>query len=68
MIEEKRCLRCEVSLEMLGTREFRTGGTTGGWKLLFGEWAELGEDMIELEIWTCPKCRRVELYMPGTGD
>ncbi|HHW40752.1 MAG TPA: hypothetical protein GXX19_06350 [Syntrophomonadaceae bacterium] len=69
MIEEKkRCQQCNVSLEMLGTREFRTGGTTGGWKLLFGEWAELREDMIELEIWACPKCRRVELYLPGTGD
>jgi len=44
--------------------EFRVGGTTGGWKLLVGEWAELGEGMIKLELLYCPGCTNVELRVP----
>jgi hypothetical protein len=42
--------------------EFRIGGTSGGWKLLFGEWAELGETMIPMYIYVCPDCGRIELF------
>jgi len=55
-----RCLRCGTTLQSLGIQEFRVGGTTGGWKLLFGEWAELGEPMLPFELFGCPSCRRVE--------
>ena len=51
----------------MGVEEFRVGGTTGGWKLLFGEWAELGEDKIKLEIRACPTCAHVELRVPRPG-
>ena len=59
-----RCRRCEVELRDLGSAEFRIGGTKGGWKLFFGEWAELGEDMVELEMLACPTCRHVEFRQP----
>jgi hypothetical protein len=59
-----RCLRCDVELRDLGPAEFRVGGTSGGWKLFFGEWAELGEDMVMLDLLACPKCRHVELRLP----
>lgn len=49
----------------MGVEEFRVGGTSGGWKLLFGEWAELGEDMIKLEIRACSVCAHVELRVPA---
>jgi len=29
------------------------GGTAGGGKLLFGEWAEVGEEMIGMEFLAC---------------
>jgi len=58
------CLRCGSALETLGTEEFRTGGTTGGWKLLFGEWAELGENMLRLEVRACTSCRHVDFQVP----
>lgn len=45
-----------------GQDSFRIGGTSGGWKLLFGEWAELGEDMLPLLVYICPKCGKIELY------
>ncbi len=48
----------------MGVEQFRVGGSTGGWKLLFGEWAEPGEEMLSFEILVCPSCRRAELRAP----
>lgn len=45
----------------MGVEQFRVGGTSGGWKLLFGEWAELGEQMLPFELFACGRCRRVEM-------
>lgn len=61
---DKTCCSCGHELELLGRRQFRVGGTSGGWKLLFGEWAELGEELVDLEVWVCRGCRRVEFYWP----
>ena len=43
--------------------DFRIGGTGGTWKLIFGEWAELGEKMIPFYIYVCPKCGKIELFV-----
>jgi Fe-S oxidoreductase len=59
------CLRCHGQLQSIGVEEFRVGGTGGGWKLLFGEWAELGEEKVPLEVYACTNCRRVELRVPS---
>ena len=58
------CLRCGAPLASLGVEQFRVGGTSGGWKLFSGEWAELGEDMIALELFGCDSCGHVELRRP----
>ncbi len=58
------CVRCGGLLQSMGVEEFRVGGTSGGWKVLFGEWAELGEGMLSLEALACASCRRVELRVP----
>ena len=42
----------------------RIGGTEGGWHLLFGEWADLTEGVVELEFSACRQCRRVEMKLP----
>ena len=55
-----KCIWCGKQMQSVGVREFRTGGTTGGWKLVLGEWAELGEGMMKLEVLACPACRRVD--------
>jgi len=62
------CLRCGAALTSMGVDEFRVGGTTGGWKLLFGEWAELGEGMLRLEVRACSVCRTVDLRVPGPEE
>ena len=58
------CLRCGATVSSLGIEDFRVGGSTGGWKLLFGEWAELGEGMLKLEVRACTVCRTVDLRVP----
>lgn len=55
------CLRCGGTLQSMGVEQFRVGGTSGGWKLLFGEWAELGEQMLPFELFARGRCRRVEM-------
>jgi hypothetical protein len=59
-MNNKSCT-CGTAMRFAETASFRVGGTSGGWKLLFGEWAELGESMIPLDIYVCPECGRVEL-------
>jgi len=58
------CLRCGFQLKEIGVEQFRVGGTSGGWKLLVGEWAEVGEEMLSLEVLACPQCMKVELRVP----
>jgi len=40
------------------------GGVSGGWHLLGGALADLGEGMLDLEVFACPRCRKVELRVP----
>jgi hypothetical protein len=42
----RRCSNCSAQMEFKGSSEFRTGGTSGIWKLVIGEWAELGEEKV----------------------
>jgi hypothetical protein len=59
------CLRCGSTISSLGVEQFRVGGTSGGWKLVFGELAELGEDTLSLEMLGCSTCGHVEMRQPG---
>ena len=46
----------------MGDIPFRTGGTSGAAHLLFGNWAELGEDVLHLDAFLCQSCGRVQLF------
>jgi hypothetical protein len=48
-----------------GVEQIRVGGTSGGWKLAFAEWAEGGEDLLPMEMLVCPNCRRIEFRRPA---
>jgi hypothetical protein len=62
---DDECLRCGRTIESLGVYEFRTGGSTGAAHLLLGQWAELGEDKVRMEILSCRACRHLEFRAPG---
>ena len=51
----------------MGVQQFRVGGTGGGWKLVFGELAEMGEGMLPIELFGCVACGNIELRRPGSG-
>ncbi len=59
-----KCPACGTVMMPAGTEQFRIGGTSGLWKLFFGELAELGETMMPFEVWVCRSCRHVELRVP----
>lgn len=63
--DANKCLRCGGELRSIGVEQFRVGGNSGGWKLLFGEWAELGEELLSLEVFGCLGCRKVEMRVPA---
>jgi hypothetical protein len=58
------CMRCNTPLQAVGLEQFRVGGTSGGWHLLLGSWADLDEGMLSMEVFACPQCRKVELRVP----
>jgi ribosomal protein L40E len=41
---------------------FRIKGTPGMWKLLFGEWAELGEELLSFDVYVCTKCGEIRMF------
>jgi hypothetical protein len=62
-----RCLRCGQPLDLMGVESFRVGGRSGGWAVLFGQLAEMDEDVLQLAVLVCPTCRKVELRVPVEG-
>lgn len=60
--QAKKCYSCNVEMQFAQKVPFRIKGTPGMWKLLFGEWAELGEEMLSLDVYVCPKCGEVRLF------
>ncbi len=58
----RKCSFCGQNAQFVYTANFRIGGTSGGMKLLFGEWAELGEQMVPMYVFVCPNCGKIELF------
>src|ERR1700730_17818511 len=58
------CLGCRGPLQSLGVEHFRGGGVSGGWAALMGQWAEIGEGILDIELLACRNCRRVEVRVP----
>ncbi len=58
------CLRCGAPIASEGLQDFRTGGSTGATHFFLGQWAELGEGKITLEVYVCRACRHVEFRIP----
>jgi hypothetical protein len=56
------CPSCRGELEGLGQIPVRVGGSTGGWHLLLGEWADMTEHVLPLDVYRCRSCGRLEFY------
>jgi hypothetical protein len=57
-----KCSACDGEMKSLGQLPIRTGGISGGWHLLLGDWAEMSEGVLPLDVFRCPNCKRVEFF------
>jgi len=62
----RKCSFCGQNAQYVYTAKFRVGGTSGGMKLLFGEWSELGEEMIPMYVFVCPTVEKLSFMQLKT--
>lgn len=60
MKKELQCLRCQTKMQYLGAEQFQLGKT--GWML--GDLPNLLAGAMELEIYCCPSCGKIEFFRP----
>jgi hypothetical protein len=58
------CLRCRTGLQYMGTKKFHEGTR---WSV-FGDLAELFENREQYDVYMCPQCGKVEMFVDGVGD
>ena len=59
-----KCPRCPRALEYVGRKRFHEGTNWG----LFGELGELFVKREHFDVYVCPRCGRVEMFVDGIGD
>jgi hypothetical protein len=64
MTDAITCTRCEVALQFVGTRDFHEGTRWG----VLGEVGELFVNKQRFDVFVCPRCGRVELFVDGIGE
>jgi hypothetical protein len=64
MMTRLACLRCDTELDHLGTKRFHEGTNWG----LLGELGELFVRREQFDVYMCPRCGRVELFVDGVGE
>ena len=57
------CLRCGGAMRFGMQEKFQLGQT--GW--LVGDWPNILAGALELEVWFCTNCGKVEFFVPGSG-
>jgi predicted RNA-binding Zn-ribbon protein involved in translation (DUF1610 family) len=62
MNERRKCYSCGKEMHFAQRIPFRIKGTGGLWKLIVGEWTELGEEMLNFDVYVCPSCGEVRSY------
>ena len=63
MENQLNCLRCGAGMNFLCREKMQLGQT--GW--LLGDLPNLVAGAMEVEIYACPKCGKLEFFQPGSG-
>ena len=63
-MREIQCVRCGVELRFLKQEKIQLGQT--GYFL--GDWPNLIAGSLETEMFYCPKCGKLELFLPGLPE
>lgn len=62
MANQLNCLRCGAGMRFIRREKFQLGQT--GWVL--GDLPNLFAGAMEIEIYVCPKCGKLEFFQPGS--
>ena len=63
-MRKRKCLRCDAAMKFGMQQKFQLGQTG----FLLGDWPNLLAGALELEVWFCPKCGKVEFFVPGSSN
>lgn len=58
------CVRCNRELDYVGTKASHEGTRWGA----FGDLGELFVNKQRFDVYCCPRCGRVELFIDGVGE
>lgn len=64
MVNQLNCLRCSAGMQFIRREKFQLGQT--GWVL--GDLPNLFAGAMEIDIYSCPKCGKIELFQPETAS
>jgi hypothetical protein len=56
------CARCRITMNYLGKFPFRLDGMDGTASVFLGGLADVDERVINLDIYRCKKCRKIEIF------
>ena len=56
---ELSCLRCGTKMDFLGNEDIQLGHHS----LIFGDLGNLLAGSISADIYVCPNCKKIELYL-----
>lgn len=59
-----KCLRCESEMRHMGVEKLQLGQT--GW--IFGDISNLLAGAIEVEIYCCPMCKKIEFFLANAEE
>jgi hypothetical protein len=58
------CASCHLGLDYVGTRDFHEGTRWGA----LGDLGELFVNKQHFDVYVCPRCGRVSLFVDGIGE
>ena len=58
------CSACNRDLEFVGTKRFHEGANWG----VLGELGELFVKRERFDVYLCPRCGKIELFLDGIGE
>ena len=61
---EKRCGNCGHDMEYVKTEHMQLGKYSG----IFGNWPNWIAGALNVEIWSCPNCRKLDFYWSGPSE
>ena len=64
MANQLNCLRCGTGMQFIRREKFQLGQT--GWVL--GDLPNLFAGGMEIDIYSCPKCGKIELFQPEAAS